>query len=63
MSVSEMSTLDNKFLDSINAHMFLTERATRVNFMEEPKAKPETVTDEQDRSRNALAELPSLIAK
>lgn len=56
-SVAEPFTLTNKLFGSVTVHMSIAERASSVNGGEELKVDREAMTDEQDGSREALADL------
>lgn len=45
----------NELLGTVDAHTSTTERAARVNLRENLKVEPETVANEQNESRKALA--------
>lgn len=55
--VAEVFTLANELFGSVNAHMSTVERVTLVNRGKGLGVKSGTMTDEQDRSRIALADL------
>lgn len=56
-TVVKAFTLANELLYSVDAHMSMSERATRVDRVEEFKVESETLADEQKGSRKAMANL------
>lgn len=54
-SVAEASTLANKLLGSIGAHMSMAKRATLSNSREELKVESKTMKGKQNETRKAMA--------
>lgn len=58
LSVAETFPLSHGLLGSVDAQVFMSKRATRVNREEKSEVKPETMLDERDRCHRVLTNAP-----